>query len=353
MPNVLLCSKFDEQLIEKLASDPRVQQWFAGVIGLGGAETPVVRLAICQDGRDAPKFPTEGPLFERMIEKLEEKRWKKAYSLRSTIRVEWSTFSFFDNTLPDLSAYNIFFMTGFRVRHRGMAAMPDRLDNLFNIARNWASANSETAPGAPADVKMFWQVRRRVCYNQMMYIGVCGGAVCAGHRYAMSGEPPYGPPLFDFFHGAQVVYYALMAPNLCHIEDRRTLYITSGSALMLHITPTTTLAASIRVTKNNKGWDEWSAEATLHHQREATDIAKCIEGPFWHPECGLWYFRVDGCWWQCSHGWHCPSRRLSSCGPRSGLSQLGDVLELASDPAHATTTSVMSWAAVSCGQTNN
>ena len=148
-----------------------------------------------------------------MIEKLENLWWKRAYGLRSTILVEWATFSFFDNTLPDLSAYNIFFMTGFRLNRGGQGAMPDRLVQLFNHARMWASANAETAPTAPEDVKKLWQLRRRVCYNQMMYIGVCGGAVCAGHRYGMCGEPPYGPPLFNFFHGAQVVYYAGMAAD--------------------------------------------------------------------------------------------------------------------------------------------
>ena len=137
----------------------------AGVIGLGHTETPVIRLAICQDGRCGRTVPPEGEMFIKMIEKLEAV-WKTIYSLDSTISVEWATFSFFDNTLPDLSTYNFFFMTGFYDAHLGATGgMPDRLVRLFRSAESWASSNALTAPSAPDDVKKLWQVRRRVVYS--------------------------------------------------------------------------------------------------------------------------------------------------------------------------------------------
>ena len=104
-------------------------------------------------------------MFIKMIEKLEAV-WKTIYSLDSTISVEWATFSFFDNTLPDLSTYNFFFMTGFYDAHLGATGgMPDRLVRLFRSAESWASSNALTAPSAPDDVKKLWQVRRRVVYS--------------------------------------------------------------------------------------------------------------------------------------------------------------------------------------------
>ena len=75
-------------------------------------------------------------MFIKMIEQLEAV-WKTTYSLDSTISVEWATFSFFDNTLPDLSTYNFFFMTGFYDAHLGATGgMPDRLVELFRSAES-------------------------------------------------------------------------------------------------------------------------------------------------------------------------------------------------------------------------
>ena len=49
-------------------------------------------------------------------------------------------------------------------------------------------------------------IEKRVQYNDMVYMGVCGGACCAGEYYwrqAASGgfSPSTGLRLFDFFSG--------------------------------------------------------------------------------------------------------------------------------------------------------
>ena len=105
---------------------------------------------------------------------------------------EFHNFSFFSPDVDEmkhlLEIADIFYMCGF-----GGKGVPDKLKGLFQ------------ARGGLLD-----QLVERVQFHQVLYIGICGGAKCAGATY----YPGDGiDRCFDFFNGFQVRYDSNASPG--------------------------------------------------------------------------------------------------------------------------------------------
>ena len=197
MPRVILLPKFDQQCAKRIAGDAVCNQLLSvHKVPPGG----VVRIAICQDGRTLREMDDlhEVSYLEQLF----------GYYLRRTdIDVQCYTFSFegtlaqLRQRLTELSRTDIFFMTGFSVgtsMSRPLRALFARHAELGYDERNQANDGENL-------LRMFVN---RVQYNQMVYMGVCGGACCAGKYYwcqSISGSGGYVPgtqlELFNFLRG--------------------------------------------------------------------------------------------------------------------------------------------------------
>ena len=194
MVKLLFLPKFDQQCARRIAHDSVAK----GLLPM----QKKVRIAICQDGR-LPGFKTalqcEAEYFQTMYQK-----WN--YLDRPDITVECYAFSFSDppatlqQHLTDLVTTDIFFMTGFT---------PGQYisDNLKDVFKNHGKDERDRSCMVH---KLIWAIQGRVQYNEMVYMGTCGGACCAGRRYwSRVHSGALGPTsrefeLFDFCMGVSL-----------------------------------------------------------------------------------------------------------------------------------------------------
>ena len=195
--------------------------------------------------------------------------------------------------LQELQKTDIFFMTGFS-RGQTISAM------LLNVFQNHAAiGNDEEHNFGPLE-DLFRCIKARVQYNQMVYMGTCGGACCAGEWLWSPQASGLGPivrdfALFDFCLGVSLHYNTSMPVDECHlVVNESTFQMTSGAALAVHIEKDIASASSFPCGKNNT-WYPWCAQATVAHQSVVTWLAKRrVSGPWWHPTVGTWFFSIRG-----------------------------------------------------------
>jgi len=145
-----------------------------------------------------------------------------------------------------------------------------------------------------SNAKLIECIRTRVTYNQMVYVGVCGGAYIAGHN-----RPSCSPSLrcFDFFAGRNITYDDNAEDG--HWNDLNTLCVTSGTGLYVLLDANTgLLRAEALVTVKSKGaqmkWNDFVVQQTHKLQALIVQISHTWQGPFLNSKGDVWYFRLDG-----------------------------------------------------------
>ena len=136
-----------------------------------------------------------------------------------------------------------------------------------------------------------------------VYMGVCGGAGCAGKYWQRLriGTTDKDLELFDFLLGVSLHYDANAPAYDCVIDiDRTTFQMTCGAALAVHIENDIATASSFPCSESI-AWERWCAEATPFHSRTVYEHAQYgnlseggVSGPWWHPSVGTWYFSIRG-----------------------------------------------------------
>ena len=267
MVKLMFLPKFEQQCARRIANDSVAK----GLLPM----KPIVRIAICQDGRSLAGKSTlqcEAQYFQTLYN-------ERKYLARSDIAVQCYAFSFGESPaelqqhLTELSTTDIFYMTGFSPGQR-MAGM------LEEVFQNHALCVNDESDQSCVVETLFRAIKARVQDNQMVYMGTCGGACCAGRwlwsrfRSGALGPTPGEVELFDFCMGASLQYDAGMPPASCHTRaiDCETFLITGGAALAVHIENDIALASSFPCCKNNS-WNFWCVEASGLHQRVVQLIA--------------------------------------------------------------------------------
>ena len=121
---------------------------------------------------------------------------------------------------------------------------------IYSISENWAR-ESEQGPAR----RLSEEIQRRVQYNKMAYIGICGGAKIAGSMTY------YGLTPLDLLQGAEVLYDCnCSTAEVC--ERPNAVQITTGCGVAICMWHGTRLAICFPVVKNAGKW--WSvAENTM------------------------------------------------------------------------------------------
>ena len=89
--------------------------------------------------------------------------------------------------------------------------------------------------------------------NQMVYMGVCGGAMCAGRSLLHPSAHVLG--LFDFCMGVSIKYDSDTDPVKFNTDviDRSTFLITRGAGLAVHIEDDIALLRAFQLAKTTNG----------------------------------------------------------------------------------------------------
>ena len=136
---------------------------------------------------------------------------------------------------------------------------------------------------------------KKVMYNEWLYMGACGGAVCAFRHYWTNTDLR----LFDFFMGVDLHYQSCTQVELCmenmSILSPKKWMITSGAGLAVHIKPGMCTIKSFECSKNTR-WEDFCDLATQEHRYCIQYHAPTAEtGPYFHPTVpATWWCRLDG-----------------------------------------------------------
>ena len=283
----MLLPKFEQQCARRMAQDLVAR----GLLPMN----PTVRIVLCQDGRQPA---TRTPLTH------EASYFRELYSYylrRPDITVEIYSLSFGDppetmqQNLRLIATTDIFYMTGFS-RGQKMSQM------LLEVFQNHARIGSCERDESNAVENLVRAIVARVQYNEMLFIGTCGGASCGGEFYwdrlptGQLGQASRDLRLFDLCMGVSLHYDSGSPPSQCDtsVINYRTVQITSGAALALHIEGDIVLASSFPCGSKTH-WVDWCAKASVLHQRVVEQIARDhFSGPWYHPCVGTWYLALNG-----------------------------------------------------------
>ena len=221
---------------------------------------------------------------------------EKKYLNRKDIRAECYEFSFSHphETLEYhhqlLNTTDIFYMTGTTHGH-------PTSDALVEVFKKHAFVGPDERDQSDVEMNLFRAIKRRVQYNDMVFMGVCGGAALAGRRYwcQLARNMEDDVDLFDFFMGVSVHYDANSPPASCdtRVISERTFQITSGAALSVHIANDIALARSFPCTRKPH-WIKWCEAASELHMAVIQVIARHVSGPWSYPSVGIWWFGLNG-----------------------------------------------------------
>ena len=146
-------------------------------------------------------------------------------------------FSFMDDEecmMATLQSCDIFYMGG-----------------IFRICEKWARESQQ----GPAR-RLSEEIQRRVQYNKMAYIGICGGAKIAGSMTY------YGLTPLDLLQGAEVLYDCnCSTAEVC--ERQNALQITTGCGVAICMWHGTRLAICFPVVKNAGKWWLFAEKSTM------------------------------------------------------------------------------------------
>ena len=281
MVKLIAMPKLDHACVKRIAWD----ETCAGLL----PKKPVVTIFICQDGR----CPADRTSLQHEAQYFGSLYTDKNKLDMPNVNVICRPFSFYSspdtlrNHLRELKTCDIFYMTGFS---RGQS-MPDELKAVFeNHVRRGPDERDQSCDRE----NLVRAIVSRVQYNQMVYMGACGGAMCAGKFLLWPLGRELGP-LFDFCMGISIQYDAGLPPESCNtnVIDHKTFLITGGAGLAVHIEHDTVAASSFPSTSKTK-WVEWCKMASSAHQTVVGAMAGACTGPWWCDEVGIWHFRLDG-----------------------------------------------------------
>ena len=262
-------------------------------------QQPHIRIALCQEGRtDTRSLHWEGEYFKALF--------SGRYGVAGQhlggphVTVECYEFRFDDarNLQQDrLPTTDIFYMTGFTGK---MAPALRRV--MQEQCERGEDADDEGCPWdleqRSVEQQLYSQIKARVQYNKMVYMGSCGGACCFGRNYWSGWSFKCNLTLFDFCMGVSLRYDSGSPPGLCdqsHISSR-IFMITSGAGLAVHIENHGARASSFPCARNTH-WHDWCLRAGKKHQLLVEEIAQRQTGPFYDPSVGTWHFNCDGTYW--------------------------------------------------------
>ena len=300
MVKLILMPKFEHQCARRIAYDDTC------VALLPMQER--VRIAICQDGRTKAyqtALQHEADYFNMLYQR---------YLGKSNIRVECYSFSLaaspetLQEQMSALDTTDIFYMTGFSAGH-----------NMSEVLRigfaNHTLQGGDEQDQSNLQASLLRKIKARVQYNQMVYMGTCGGACCAGKTYWCQSESGVLSPgtsaaeltLFDFCMGVSLHYDVGTPPRMCDTEviDCNTFQITGGAALAVHIEGEVARASSFMCGKNNSWW-QWCETATARHKTVVEQIAMKVSGPWYHPSVGVWCLSLNGSAFSCGESFELP-----------------------------------------------
>ena len=275
MVKLILLPKFDEPCLKRMACDQVCRRLLP--------MEPVVRVFICQDGRsqrDRTPLQNEAAYFTMLYHDFNKLN-------RPNIELRFKEFSFASSldTLQehfrDLETCDIFFMTRFSVNQ----SMPDTLKNVF---QNHAHLGHDERNQSSVVENVFRAIVNRVQYNEMLYMGACGGAMCAGKSLLHPSANEVD--LFDFCMGVSLRYDAGMHPDLCNTQEinHKTFKITGGAGLAVHIENDIAAASSFQACLGLK-WREWCQRASAAHQIAVHETIRSCTGPWYHWSVGVWW----------------------------------------------------------------
>ena len=282
MVKLILLPKFDPSCLKRIAADQVCRTMLP--------DQPVVRVFICQDGRAQQDQAAYLEFEQAYFEMLYQDRNKLN---RRNTKLQFREFSFagsldtLQEHLRELKTCDIFYMTGFSIG-QGLSV------TLMNVFQNHARLGHDERIQSDIVENLFRAIVNRVQYNQMLYMGVCGGAMCAGNSLRHSSAPEFG--LFDFLMGVSLEHDAGLQPHKCHIQviNHKTFKITGGAGLAVHIEDDIADASSFQAGVGGK-WQEWCRIATLAHQRAVHQITiHSCTGPWYYPSVGVWWLKLNG-----------------------------------------------------------
>jgi len=211
--------------------------------GRGGS---AVRIAICQDGR--------GP-YARMVEDAsclpEAGYFRKLYSayLGRAVDLQFQEFSFHsmdtESQRAMLENTDIFYFCGFG------GSIEDKLVALFDVHG-----------GGAGRTQIIDLIRAMVRSDQMLYVGICGGAKIFGRRY------DWGIPdrvrFFDFLGGVSLCFDAgQAAKTLTHKTHGDTIQLSSGCGIACMVgLGGFRRVSSFPVVKNKGQWWPFATESS-------------------------------------------------------------------------------------------
>jgi hypothetical protein len=136
--------------------------------------------------------------------------------------------------LQDIAKTDIFFMTGFSP---GSFGIPPQLRLVFS---NHARMGEGQGDMSSMMENLYRSIVARVQYNQMVYMGTCGGAMVADIWFWNIRNQQFDDhmKLFDFCMGVSLRYDPCMSCYRCDaskVIGHNTFYITSGAAVAVHI----------------------------------------------------------------------------------------------------------------------
>ena len=230
---------------------------------------PVCRIAICQDGRGTQRSLGDIQLWSEAIYLRKYYQWFGQHC-------EFLPFSFGDsmqNMRAILEWADVFYMCGFG------GGFPEFLRRLFD----------PLGPGkAVVDL-----IRARVQYDEMAYIGICGGAMAAGRHY---WSQPRSTCCFDFLEGVDVAYdandstIAKKTPR----TDATAFQMTCACGIAINMRYPKVHASSVIVVKNSAQWTKFASENSKCLKEACLTIADTWF-PYYHASLpGTWWFRLDG-----------------------------------------------------------
>ena len=195
-----------------------------------GAHDCHLVLAVCRDG-DA--WGDAGTYAQRVAHNLQQ--LCALMGLRAEI--SFRIFSFTDDEdrmMATLKGCDIFYMGG-----------------IHSISEKWAR-DSEQSPAR----RLSEEIQRRVQYNMMAYIGICGGAKISG------SVSYYGLAPLDLLQGAEVLYdINCSRAQVCTTQN--AVQITTGCAVAIYMWQNRRQGICFPVVKNAGQWWPFAEQNTM------------------------------------------------------------------------------------------
>jgi len=153
------------------------------------------------------------------------------------------------------------------------------MSGIFDVPQTWVDRSNGPA------LSLVQEIQRRVQYNEMAFMGVCGGALMSG------SQPFYGLAPLDLLQGAAVMY-DINCSNAPVRTTPNVVQITTGCAVAIYIWRDRREAISFPVVKNSSKWYCFAADSTRALQYFV--VQKCNSPEAFHSAEGVWFCSLAG-----------------------------------------------------------